>query len=184
MRPILIVALMACGLIAAARSTAYAASVTIDGQPVSGVVEKDNHLMVPFRAPLEQIGATVSWNDATSVASSAYNGSQLLTVTVGSTDATVTGSPHVLTVAPVLQNHLAYIPVEALADVSRAKVAYSADRQSAVVTGWDLAGVDAVGGGGGDFQGVLGIWVAILVVGGFAYLLSAAAVARQTTTKR
>jgi hypothetical protein len=147
---------------------ADAASVTIDGKPVDGVVVKSGHLMVPFRAPLEALGASVAWDDATNVASSTYAGAPLLSVTIGSTDALVTGQSHALRVAPVLENHLAYIPVETLADVSHAKVDVAADGQSATVTGWDLQGLNDVGGGGSGI--FLWLWVWILVVGGFAYI--------------
>jgi len=161
---------------------ALAASVTIDGQPVTGAVSKDGHLMVPFRAPLEAIGATVAWNDATSVASAMYGNAQLVTVTIGSTEATVTGTSKDLSVAPVLENHLAYIPVEMLGDISHAKVVYSADRSSATVTDWDLAGVNDIGAAG-NTKIFFWLWVWILVVGGFSYLIAAAAVSRLQTAK-
>jgi hypothetical protein len=108
---------------------ANAAAVSIDGRPVSGVVADHGHLMVPFRAPLEAIGANV-------------------------------------------------IPVEMLADISHATVTYSADRQSATVTDWDLAGVNDVGNG--NSKAFLYLWVWILVVSGFGYLFSAAAISRMT----
>jgi hypothetical protein len=163
-------------------SLALAASVTIDGQPVSGAVAKDGHLMVPFRAPLEAIGATVAWDDATSVASATYDNAQLVTVKIGSTEATVTGTSKDLSVAPVLENHLAYIPVEMLGDISHAKVTYSPDRRSATVTDWDLAGVNDIGATG-NTKIFFWLWVWILVVGGFSYLIAAGAVARLHTTR-
>lgn len=173
---------IAVSLLAAAAfvpNLALAASVSIDGQPVSDVVSKDGHLMVPFRAPLEAIGATVAWDDATSVASATYANAQLVTVKIGSSEATVTGTSKDLSVAPVLENHLAYIPVEMLADISHAKVAYSADRSSATVTDWDLAGVNDVGATG-NTKIFFWLWVWILVVGGFSYLIAAGLVSRAT----
>ncbi len=167
-------ALLALG--ASSAGLASAATVTIDGAPVTGVVAKAGHLMVPFRAPLESIGAKVNWDPASSVASATYNGGDLVQVTVGSTDALVTDTPKTLSVAPVLENGLAYIPVETLADISHATVAYSPDRQSATVTGWDLAGVNDVGGGGG--KGVLGVWVWILAIGGVIGIGAAVATGR------
>ncbi len=167
---------------AVAPVAAGAVSVTIDGQPVTGAVAKDGHLMVPFRAPLEAIGASVSWDDATNVASASYNGAQLVTVTIGSTAANVTGTTHTLSVAPVLQDHLAYIPVDALADISHASVTYSADRETATVTNWDLAGVNAVGGSAP--LGVLWIWVWILVIGGIGYLIAAGVLSGRIATSR
>jgi hypothetical protein len=157
-------AFLLCALVTAATgASAMAATVSIDGQPVTDVVPKDGHLMVPFRAPLEALGATVAWDDASNVASATYNGAELVRVTMDSTAATVTGNPRTLSVAPVLENHVAYIPVEMLADISHATVLYSPDHQTATVTGWDLAGVNDVGSNPG---GVLGIWVGILAFGG------------------
>jgi hypothetical protein len=164
----------------ASGGAASAATVTIDGQPVSDVVSKDGHLMVPFRAPLESLGATVAWDDATSVASATYNGAQLVQVTIGNTQALVTSQPRTMRVAPVLENHLAYIPVETLADISHATVAYSTDGQSATVTGWDLAGVTDVGSANGPF---LLLWVWILVIGGFASIVASALLSRSLGKK-
>ncbi len=161
--------------------SAMAATVSIDGQPVTDVVPKDGHLMVPFRAPLEAIGATVTWDDATNIASATYGGSELVTVTIDSTQASVTGNPRTLTVAPVLENHTAYIPVEMLADISHATVAYAPDHQSATVTNWDLAGVNDVGN---RASGVLGIWVGILAFGGIFCWLIALATERSVSRKR
>jgi len=166
-------------LAAVAPGVATAATVTLNGAPIEGVVVKDGHLMVPFRAPLEALGAKVGWDDATNIASASYGGAQLVTVTVGSTEATVTGNQRTMSVAPVLENHLCYIPVETLADISHAKVVYSADRQSAAVTGWDLAGINEVGSGGS----LIWVWVWILVIGGILYLVAARMVDMQMVTR-
>ena len=172
-----VVSVSLLGAFALAPTLAVAASVTIDGQPVSGAVSEDGHLMVPFRAPLEAIGAKVAWDDATSIASASDATGQLVTVKIGSTEATVRASTKDLSVAPVLENHTAYIPVEMLADISHAQVAYSADRTSAAVTNWDLAGVND-SGATGNTKIFFWLWVWILVVGGFSYLVAAAAVSR------
>jgi hypothetical protein len=169
------------GLAASSSAIASAATVTIDGQPVTDAFLKDGHLMIPFREPLEALGATVSWSDATNIASAELNGAQLVTVKIGSTEATVTSHPRTLRAAPVLENHLAYIPVETLQDISYASVQYAPDGQSARVSGWDLAGINDVGSN--SFP-VLYIWGSILVVGGFSYLIAAFLVARDSLRHR
>jgi hypothetical protein len=168
------------GLAASSAAVASAASVTIDGQPVTDVFLKDGHLMIPFRVPLEGIGATVDWSDATNIASAEYNGAQLVTVKIGSTEATVTSHPRTLRAAPVLENHLAYIPVETLQDISYASVQYAPDGQSARVSGWDLAGIVDAGSGNSP---QLYIWGSILGFGGFAYLGAAFLVGRDSVRR-
>ena len=129
-------------LLAASSGAASAATVTIDGKPAAPVYERSGHLLVPFRAPMEQLGAKVGWQPPTATAT--MGGEQLVTIHIHDVNATIKGTPHTLSVAAELIDGRAYLPVEALADISNAKVDYAADRQSAIVTGWDLAGISAV----------------------------------------
>jgi hypothetical protein len=122
---------------------ASAATVTIDGIPIPDAVAQGGDLLVPFRAPMEQIGATVDWTDP--VATASMGDQQLVQVTIGKTESLLYGNPHTLSVAPVLVNNLSYVPVELLADISHATVTYSADKTSAAVTNFDLAGISDVG---------------------------------------
>ncbi len=153
---------------------ASAASVTIDGTPVADVVAKDGHLLVPFRAPMEEIGATVDW--AAPVATASMNGSQLVQITIDSKTASILNSEHTLTVAPVLVNSLAYVPPELLADISHAHVAYSPDHMTATVTDFDLEGINDVG-----FTPItVWIWGWILVAAGVIAGLMGFIVKQQT----
>ena len=129
-------------LVAAVAGAAAAATVTINGVPVTPVYARSGHLLVPFRKPLEQIGAKVDWQKPTATAT--YGGEQLVTIHIAQTRALLKGHERQLSVAPELIGGLAYVPVEALADISNAKVEYSADRQTATVTNWDLAGINAI----------------------------------------
>jgi hypothetical protein len=72
------------------------------------------------------------------------DGEQLVTIHIHDANATIKGTPRTLSVAAELIDGRAFLPVEALADISNAKVGYSSDRQSASVSGWDLAGIGAV----------------------------------------
>ncbi len=121
---------------------ASAQSVTLDGQPVSGVAMHNGVLLVPFRAPMESVGATVDWNNPTATAS--LHGQQLVTVTVGSRNEVVKGTTHTLPVAPQLVHNLSYVPVDALAAICGARVVYSSDRRSATVTNCNLVGINRV----------------------------------------
>jgi hypothetical protein len=121
---------------------ALAATVTLDGQPVTSVISHAGNLLIPFRAPMERIGATVDYNKPTATATLPH-GQQLVTVSTGDTNATIRGNPRVLSIAPSLINGETYVPVDVLSSICGAHVAYSADRQSATVTGCTLAGLNA-----------------------------------------
>ncbi|MGD0471795.1 MAG: stalk domain-containing protein [Candidatus Velthaea sp.] len=122
-----------------------AATVTIDGAPVTGTILHEGHLMVPFRAPMQQIGATVVWTDKVKTGVASAQGHELIRTAIGSKTVVIKGAPKVITVAPALiePQHLEYIPVEILPQISRAKLTFSPDRKSAVITNFDLGGVAA-----------------------------------------
>ena len=145
---------------------AQAAIVTIDGAPVTGVIVHDGHILVPFRVPMESLGATVDWSDATQTGTATVSGAELVRATVGQQTAYIDSNPKTLTVAPVLVNHLEYVPVEMLPEISSAKLDLSSDGTTATITDFDLAGVHAAGGaGGGDPQGkLLYLWVWLLPI--------------------
>lgn len=144
---------------------ATAATVTIDGAPVSGVIVHDGHILVPFRAPMEQIGATVVWSDSEQTGTATSSGAELVRAIVGSTTAYIGGYPKVLSVAPVLVEHLEYVPVEVLPEISNAQLTLAPDGSSATITNFDLAGVNAIGSSAAnqDPQGkLLYLWVWLL----------------------
>jgi hypothetical protein len=124
---------------------ASAATVTIDGAPVKGVIVHEGHLMVPFRAPMQQIGATVVWTDKARTGVASASGHEVIATKIGSTTAMIKGAPKVITVAPALiePQHLEYIPVEVLPEISAAKLTLSADKMTATITNFDLVGVNA-----------------------------------------
>jgi hypothetical protein len=131
--------------VALTAGAASAATVTIDGAPVSGVVVHEGHLMVPFRAPMQQIGATVVWTNSLQTGVASASGHELIATKIGSKTAMIKGAPKMITVAPVLiePQHLEYIPVEVLPEISAAKLTISADKSTATITNFDLVGVNA-----------------------------------------
>ena len=90
---------------------------------------------------MEHIGAVVDYNKPTATAT--MGGTQLVTINTGDTNATIRSKPTQLSVAPELINGMAFVPVDMLAGICGARVNYSADRQSATVTGCTLAGLNA-----------------------------------------
>jgi hypothetical protein len=154
--------------VALSPTLASAAAVTIDGAPVKDVVAQAGHLLVPFRAPMEQIGAVVDWSDDTQTGTASTNGRELVKVKVGDTTAYIDGNSKALDVAPTLVKGLEYIPVEMLPEISSASLALSADKMTATVTNFDLTGVDAVGAAAASADPggkILYLWVWLLPIG-------------------
>jgi hypothetical protein len=156
-----------CAAALATTGTARAGSVTIDGVPVSGAIARDGHLLVPFRAPMQQLGATVRWSDADKTGIASAAGHELVRTAIGVPTAYIDGNAKQLDTAPVLIDHLEYVPVEMLPEISHAELSVSADGNSAAITGFDLAGVNAVGSDAvsGDPQGqILYLWLWLLPI--------------------
>lgn len=171
-------ALIALASVAFTTATASAAVVTIDGAPVSGAVVHDGHLMVPFRVPMEQIGATVAWSDAAETGVASVSGHELVRTLIGSNTAFIDSFPKELTAAPVLIDHVEYVPVALLPQISHARISYSDDGTSATVVGFDRAGIDAVGadsasGDAGGRNVYLWVWLLPIsaVLCGAAYII-------------
>jgi hypothetical protein len=169
-----VLAAVAVSVVASKPAVAGAAVVTIDGAPVSGVISRAGHLLVPFRAPMEQVGATVDWSDATQTGTATYSGRELVRVKVGEETAYIDGNAKTLTVAPVLITHLEYVPVEMLPQISNATIAMSSDGATATITNFDLAGIDAAGANAGsiDPKGqILYLWVWLLPISAILVVL-------------
>jgi hypothetical protein len=169
-RFVLVVAAILAVATSVSTSRAFAApatpTVTLDGRPVTPVYQRNGHLLVPFRAPMESIGATVNWSAPTATAN--MNGAQLVTVNIGDSNALIKGTTHQLSVAPELITNNAFVPVEALADICGAQVTYSVDRNSATIVGCTLANIDAIAATGPSFN----IWpwlIGLLVLAGIAW---------------
>jgi hypothetical protein len=174
--PIAIILALAGVLFTGAGSSADVL-VTIDGAPVSGAIVKSGHILVPFRAPMEQLGATVVWTDATQTGVANLSGQEIVRAAVGSTTAYISGNAKVLDVAPVLvePQHLEYVPVEMLPEISNAALVVAPDLSSATITNFDLAGVNAVGSSAGsqDPRGkLLYLWVWLLPISGIVSLIA------------
>lgn len=84
----------------------------------------DNSLFVPYRSFAESIGAEVSWDDATRSVM-VMKGSQMVTLTIGSTSATVDGEETTLAAAPQIINDSTFVPVRFLSETFGIKVDYN-----------------------------------------------------------
>jgi hypothetical protein len=179
--------IFACTAVLLTPVAASAAVVTIDGTPVADVIVREGHVLVPFRAPMEQIGATVDWSDATQTGTASISGREVVRAIIGRPTAYIEGYPKELTVAPVLiePQHLEYVPVEVLPQISHAKMDLSPDGNTVTITNFDLAGVNDVGSGIASLDPhgkILYLWVWLLpisaVVAGAGYLIAKAPIER------
>lgn len=82
--------------------------------PTSPVTRNDTTL-VGFRAILEALGASVTWDDASQTATAEKDGT-VITMTIGSTTATINGEPAEMLAAPELINDSTLIPVRFISE--------------------------------------------------------------------
>ena len=82
--------------------------------PTAPVTRNDTTL-VGFRAILEALGASVTWDDASQTATAEKDGT-VITMTIGSTTATINGEPAEMLAAPELINDSTLIPVRFISE--------------------------------------------------------------------
>lgn len=113
-------------------TTAHAAEkpvgVWIDGTEIklgdsNPVVEKGTTL-VPMRPLLEKLNVNINWNKKTQTVTGTKNG-LALSLTIGSTTATVNGEKKKLEVAPKTINNVTYVPVRFIGETIGYKVEWS-----------------------------------------------------------
>jgi uncharacterized protein YbaP (TraB family) len=139
---------MAMSVFTTAHATEKPIGVWIDGTEVklgntSPVVEKGTTL-VPMRPLLESLDVNISWNEKTKTVTGTKNG-LALSLTIGSTTATVNGEKKKLEVAPKTISNTTYVPVRFIGETIGYKVewnpalrtiTYKANKQAAGSTGF------------------------------------------------
>lgn len=93
-------------------------SVFVNGARVSfpvAPVTRNDTTLVGFRAILEALGATVTWDDAAQTATAEKDGT-VVTMTIGSTTATVNGESVEMLAAPELVDDSTLIPVRFISE--------------------------------------------------------------------
>ncbi len=107
--------------------SAQAVSVTINGQPLAlspGPIERAGRVFVPLRGIFERLGATVVYASGTI---NATKGPTTVSLHIGSTQATVSGQPQALDVAPFIIGATTYVPLRFIAQSLGAQVGYDAN---------------------------------------------------------
>lgn len=136
--PLLLALTLACPLPAAA-----ALQVSIDGHTLETDVPPvidEGRTLLPVRAILEALGATVDWDAANQVVMAATPTDQI-TLTVGSTTATVNGHAKTLDVPAQIREGRTLIPARFVAEALGCAVDWAPETQTVTITTpQDLAG--------------------------------------------
>ena len=112
------------------------AQVTIDGQPVNlnpPPIERAGRIFVPLRGVFERLGASVVYQSGQINATA---GSRTVALTIGSTNASISGQPTQLDVAPFIVGASTYVPLRFVAQALGANVNWDGvNRIVAIQTG-------------------------------------------------
>ena len=131
-------AVIAAGLVFA---PAQAQTVLVNGETLSmnpGPIERAGRVFVPLRSIFERMGASVVYQNGT-INATRYR--TTVSLTIGSTQATVDGQPQVLDVAPFIVGATTYVPLRFIAQSLGATVNYNNSTNTVSIT--------HAGGGGG-----------------------------------
>ena len=133
----LIVAAVVGAAVAGVPPAALAQSVTVNvnGQPLylnPGPIEKAGRVFVPLRGIFERLGASVVYAAGTI---NATKGNTTVSLTIGSTQATVDGQQQVLDVAPFIVGATTYVPLRFVAQSLGAQVGYDSSSNAVSIVG-------------------------------------------------
>lgn len=114
-----------------------AVNVEVDGQAVAldvqPFVNEDNRTLVPLRAPMEALGATVNWDQANQVAS-IIKGDITVAFTVNQKTYTINGVSTNMDTAAILTSGRVLIPIKYAAEALGATVAWNSESKTVVIT--------------------------------------------------
>lgn len=112
-----------------------AASVVIDGKTVAFDVAPANEngrLLVPLRAIFEQMGATVTWDDATKTAT-AVKGATTVVIAIGSVQPTINGTAKTIDAAAKIVDGRTLAPMRFVCEAFGGTVSWDGDKKVASV---------------------------------------------------
>ena len=119
----------------AGASSGEGISVVIDGKFVEfdqPPIIQDGRTLVPFRAILEAMGASVDWDEATQTVSAALD-ENIVILTVGSNKAEKNSMIFTLDVPPVIMNGRTLVPVRFIAESFGAAVDWDGETQTVII---------------------------------------------------
>ena len=114
---------------------AVAQNVTVNGRPLAlnpGPIEKAGRIFVPLRGIFESLDASVVYASGTI---NATKGNTTVSLTIGSSQATVSGQSQTLDVAPFIVGSTTYVPLRFVAQALGAQVSYDANTGNVAIVG-------------------------------------------------
>ncbi|HEY1881922.1 MAG TPA: copper amine oxidase N-terminal domain-containing protein [Candidatus Cybelea sp.] len=133
-------AAVACTTVAQAQSV----TVIVNGQTMNFTqppIERAGRVFVPLRGIFEQLGATVVYSNG-QINATAHG--RTVSLTIGSTQATVAGQPSTLDVAPFIVGATTFVPLRFISQALGASVNWNDQTSTVTIAG---------GGGGGYAPG-------------------------------
>jgi hypothetical protein len=110
----------------------YAKPDTLRAGRVLAALVRNGAVLVPLRSMLEQMGATVTWDEATHTADASKPGSDVK-VTLGKSIVVVNGETRPLDVPPMMYRGAVVVPVRVISEALGAYVQWLPDRRVVVV---------------------------------------------------
>lgn len=102
-----------------------------EGRGTTSVIVNERTL-VPIRAIIEEMGGTVSWEQATQTATLNYN-SDTIDLVIGSTTAYLNGAANTLDVAPSVINERTMLPIRFIAESFKFEVDWDGATQTVII---------------------------------------------------
>ncbi len=113
---------------------AQAQTVMVNGSQLTmnpGPIERAGRVFVPLRSIFEQMGASVVYQSGTI---NATRGQRTISLTIGSTQATVDGQTQIVDVAPFIVGATTYVPLRFIAQSLGATVNYNSSTNVVAIT--------------------------------------------------
>lgn len=111
----------------------------IDAEYNVAPIIKDERTLVPVRAIVEEIGGSVEW-DAENCAATLSYGETEIKLVIGENTAYLNGIPHVLDVAPIIENGRTMFPIRFIAENFGLDVKWKKLTNQIIVSGYDNRG--------------------------------------------
>lgn len=111
----------------------------IDAEYNVAPIIKDERTLVPVRAIVEEIGGSVEW-DAENCAATLSYGETEIKLVIGENTAYLNGIPHVLDVAPIIENGRTMFPIRFIAENFGLDVKWKKLTNQIIVSGYDNHG--------------------------------------------
>ena len=124
---------------------AQSVTVIVNGQHMNFTqppIERSGRVFVPLRGVFEQLGASVVYSNGQI---NATGNGRTISLTIGSTQATVGGQPTLMDVAPFIVGATTYVPLRFISQALGASVNWDDSTSTVTINGGQWAGAGATG---------------------------------------